>query len=360
MTGNGDMLRLARQRRGFQQTDAARALGIDQSMLSRFENGLVDVREDLISKAAKVYDLPEAFFQQRDPVYGAPVSVHPMWRRKADVSTRALDSVIAELNLRVMHLRRLCEGAEIANTNNLPRMDIEEYGDPERVAATVRAHWRVPPGPLKNLTSLVEKAGVLVCLSRLSGTSISGVTFAPPGMPPLVALNSEQPADRLRFTLAHELAHLVMHRFPTPDMEQEANAFAVALLMPATDIRPYFLGRRIELSILAALKPEWKVSMAALLMRAHALKFISENQYRYLWKQISARGYRLREPPELDFEPEEPEVIRKVIRLHLDGLGFSMSELARLLCVHEHELRALYGIPEGDTEPKRAKLTVLK
>jgi Zn-dependent peptidase ImmA (M78 family)/transcriptional regulator with XRE-family HTH domain len=358
MTANPDMLRLARQRRGFQQTEAARLLGIDQSLLSRLENGLVEIRDDLLMKAAQAYDLPADFFHQHDPVYGAPVSVHPMWRRKADISARELDCVVAELNIRVIHLRRFLEGATIKNTSDLPKLDIDEFGDPERIAGLVRAHWRVPAGPLQNLTALVEKAGALVAHSPLSRASISGVTFAPPGMAPLIVLNSDQPADRARFTLAHELAHLVMHRFPTPNMEQEAHAFAVALLMPANDIRPYFHGRRIDLSTLAALKPEWRVSMAALLMRAHKLRFLTDNQHTYLWKQISARGYRLREPPELDFEPEQPEILNQIIRLHLDGLGYTRKEIAKLLCVHERELKDLYGT--WDDGPRKPKMTIIK
>ena len=123
---------------------------------------LVEIKDEFAEKAALVYEVPITFFTQRDPVYGAPVSVHPMWRRKADVSGRDLDSVVAELNIRVMHLRRFLQGAEVANTNDLPRMDIDEYGSPEKVASLVRAHWRVPAGPLKNLISLVEKAGVMV------------------------------------------------------------------------------------------------------------------------------------------------------------------------------------------------------
>jgi Zn-dependent peptidase ImmA (M78 family)/transcriptional regulator with XRE-family HTH domain len=315
MPANPDMLRLARQRRGFQQVEAARMLAIDQSFLSRLENGLVEIRDDVLLKAAQVYDLPVGFFQLREPVYGAPVSVHPMWRKKADVTAREMDCVIAELNFRVMHLRRFFEGAAIKNTSDLPRMDIEEYTGPEEIAALVRAHWRVPSGPIRNLTLLAEKAGALIAHSPLGGASISGVTFAVPGMPPLVVLNSDQPSDRMRFSLAHELAHMIMHRFPTPNMEQEANAFAVALLMPASDIRPYFLGRRIDLALLASLKPEWRVSMAALLMRAHKLKFLSDNQHAYVWKQISVRGYRLREPPELDLEAEKSEVLNQIIRL---------------------------------------------
>ena len=90
MAANGDMLRLARQRRGFQQTEAAKQLGIDQSLLSRFENKLVEIREDVLAKASRVYDFPVSFFEQQEPIYGAPVSVHAMWRRKADVSVREM------------------------------------------------------------------------------------------------------------------------------------------------------------------------------------------------------------------------------------------------------------------------------
>jgi len=283
-----------------------------------------------------------------------------MWRKKADVSAREMDSVIAELNFRVMHLRRLFEGAAVKNTSDLPRMDIEEYGSPEKIAALVRAHWRVPNGPIKNLTLLVEKAGALVAHSPLGGASISGVTFAVPGMPTLIVLNSDQPADRMRFSLAHELGHMVMHRFPTPNMEQEANEFAVALLMPTADIRPYFVGRRIDLALLASLKPEWKVSMAALLMRAHKLGFLTDNQNVYLWKQISARGYRLREPPQLDFEPEQPELLNQIVQLHFDSLEYSQASLSQLLCVHEREFQDLYPRAGKKPKPKKPRITIIK
>lgn len=359
MTFNGDMLRLARQRRRFSQTEAGPRLGIDQTLLSRCENGLIELRDDLVEKAASVYDVPKTFFSLRDPIYGAPVSVHPMWRKKADVSVRDLDGVVAELNVRVIHLRRMLEAAEISNTNDLPRMDIEEFGSPERIAALVRAHWRVPSGPIKSMISLVEKAGVIVADSPLGGASISGVTFNVPGLPPLIVLNSEQPSDRRRFTLAHELAHLIMHRFPTPNMEQEANEFAVAFLMPTSDMRPYFVGKKIDLAVLAALKPEWRVSMAALLMRAQKLGYLSDNQYTYLWKQISARGYRLREPPELDFELERPELLPQMISVHLSALGYSIEDLSRLLHVGTKELTELYGIGV-DAGGARNKLSIVR
>jgi Zn-dependent peptidase ImmA (M78 family) len=301
-----------------------------------------------------VYEQPRSFFELTDPVFGAPVSVHPMWRRKADVSVREMDGIVAEVNIRLMHLRRLLEGAEFKHGNDLPRLDIEDYEDAESIAGIVRAHWKVPKGPIKDLTLLVERAGVLVAHSSLGGASVSGVTFSAPGLPPLIVLNNEQPADRLRFTLAHELGHLIMHRFPSPTMEDEAHAFASALLMPAADIKPYLIGRRIDLERLAALKPEWRVAMQALLMRATALNFVSKNQAQYLWKQINARRLRLREPPELDFAPERPTVIFSMLQVHMDALGYTLEELAKLLNVRPKMLASLYGIASKE------KFTIMK
>ena len=352
------MLRLARQRLGFTQKLAAAKLGIVQPVLSRYENGVSEPDEALLTRAAQVYDLPRAFFDLKEPVYGPPVSVHPMPRAKADVTGRDLDMVTAELNIRVMQMRRFLEAVDFEPTSDLPEMDIERYGDVEKIASVVRSHWGLGTGPIKNLTALAERAGVVVGTSDFGGASISGMTFKVPGQPPLVLLNAHHPADRLRFSLAHEIGHLVMHRFPTPTMEAEAQDFASALLMPVSDMAVALKGRRITLELLAALKPEWRVAMQALLMRAKKLGYANDNQTRYLFQQISARGWRLREPVELDFPKESPSVLRSIIKNHLEVLGYSVSDLCNLVPIHEREFLRMYG-PIGDDGPPRPRLRLV-
>ena len=358
MSGVGEMLRLARQRKGFQQKEAAPKLDIIQPVLSRLENGVSEPDEIVLIKAAAAYDLPRAFFDLREPVYGPPVSVHPMARAKADITARDLDMVTAELNIRVMQLRRFLEAVDFDPKTTVPQLDVEQYGSPEKVAAVVRAHWGLPTGPINNLMTLVERAGVVVGISDFAGASVSGMTFKVPGQPPLVLLNSGHPADRMRFTLAHELGHLVMHRFPTAAMEDEANEFASAFLMPAADIAPSFRGRRVTLELLAALKPEWRVAMQSLLMRAKTLGFVDYNQNRYLWQMISSRGWRLSEPAELNFENEKPIVLRSIIKTHLGVLGYSLGDLCGLIPIHQHEFLKLYG-PVDDDRPARPKLRLI-
>jgi Zn-dependent peptidase ImmA (M78 family) len=147
-----------------------------------------------------------------------------------------------------------------------------------------------------------------------------------------------------------------MHRFPSPDMEREANAFASAFLMPAKDIRSAFLGRQITLALLGALKPEWRVSMQALLMRAASLGMLSLGQQQYLWKQINARGFRLREPPQFDISEERPTILPRVLDVHKTALGYSDTDLFKMLRIDPAEMRAMYDIGKDPRERPRITL----
>jgi Zn-dependent peptidase ImmA (M78 family)/transcriptional regulator with XRE-family HTH domain len=346
---NTGLLRVARQKNGLSQGEAAERLGIPQVTLSRYENAVAVPGEDFIARAASVYDFPASFFSQPDTVFGAPVSVHPMWRKKYDVTAREIDSIVAEINIRAMHLRRMLEAVEYTPQSNIPRLDPEDYdGDVERIASIVRSHWLLPSGPIENLTAAVEKAGAIIIHSPLNGSTVSGVTVSVPGLLPLIVLNQDQPADRMRFTLAHELGHLVMHKFPSPTMEVEANDFASALLMPKNEVTVALRGK-IDMRRLAALKPEWRVSMQALLYRAQSLDLIEKEKATWLWRKFAMTKTRMREPPELDFPIETTAVVSRMARLHLDTFGYSKEDFAKLLHVFERHLPDYYDLSAAPT-----------
>lgn len=354
MAAFGDLLRLARQLRGYTQKKSSEDLGVAQTVLSRLENGLIEPDAALVDRAAQVFNVPADFFSITDTVYGPPVSVHAMLRGKADVSARDIDMITAELNVRLIHLRVFLENVDFNAVLSVPNLDIERYESPEKVAAIVRAHWKLPRGPIKNLTRILEQAGVIVAESDFHGAGVSGVTFAVPGRPPIILINRDHPADRIRFTLAHELGHLVMHQFPTPEMEDEANKFASAFLLPPEDMKEAFSGRRITLELLASMKKEWRVSMQSLLVSAQTQKAVSENQARYLWQQISMRGWRTREPASLDFPHDPPTVLPTIIKAHVLELGFKQDELIKMSRISRNDFVEMYGEinPEGPGRPR--------
>jgi len=347
------MFRLGRQYRDYTQQQVALATGVQPSTISRIENGVLQPSEEVTQRIANHFRLPVSFFKQPEQLYGLPLSVHPMWRKKAAVSQGDIDRALAGMNIHLLHLRKLRSSINFRPVLPLPEMDVESYqGDVAQIAQLLRRTWQMPSGPVRDLTAWVERAGCFVVHLELPDESMDGVTLRSPDLAPCIFLNKQLPADRMRFTLAHELGHLIMHRYPTPDMESEANRFAGAFLVPAADIQPYFSGRRITLQLLASLKPEWRVAMQSLLYRARDLGYVDANQSRYLWMQFNKNRMRMREPPELDFPVEQPTLAPRIVQLHLEELGYSTADLQAVLNMYEEELIQLHSIRVQPGKPQ--------
>lgn len=339
-----ELLGLRRRMLSLSQTDLAKESGISQGTLSKMEQGLKEISDAHIESLARALRCPASFFFQSDREYGAPISMHDgMFRKNASVGTKAIERLVAELNVRITHARTLFKSSEIEPELPLPSYDAEDYhNDFEEIAQNVRRAWLMPRGPVKNLTEYMERAGILIVKCDMSGAKIDGVSYKISGLPPLIFLNGNLTADRERFTLAHELGHLILHQYPTPEMEREANAFASALLMPASDISPDLKGITLEKA--AALKPYWKVSIGALLYKAKTLKIIDDGQSQYLWRMLSARGWRLREPPTLDFPNEKPTLLEELLQNMQEDLGYSLEEMSSALHLYLDEVSQLYGL----------------
>lgn len=347
---NHELLVLARHYRARSQADVAEAAGLDQGHYSRIERGMLNAppRPENVQAIARVLDFPESYFSQSDELSGLPLSLHDAsWRKRASVLAGDLKRLHAELNLRIMHIRRYLQAVDVAGELPLPRMDAEDAGGADKVAQYLRRAWMVPSGPIKSLTGLCERAGVLVILCDFP-EKIDGVTMRLRDVPPLIFLNKNAPPDRSRHSLAHELGHLVMHSVPTDRMENEADTFAGELLAPMAELRSDLIGGRITLDRLVQLKKFWRVSVASIVYRASKSGLLSENQSSYLWRQISAKGWRKREPDETQFDYESAKLFTHVLSLHEKDLGYDAADFGRMLHLSANEVRTLYGVNGGD------------
>lgn len=110
-------------------------------------------------------------------------------------------------------------------------------------------------------------------------------------------------------------------------MEREADAFAAEFLMPELLIRHELanltLGKAVDL------KREWGVSVAALIQRARQLRMLPDSRRTSLFKQLSARGWRTREPASDEIAPEKAELLNH-IAVHLRTRGLDDTDVANL------------------------------
>ncbi len=326
---------LARQSRGLSQSSLARSLGFSQGKISRIEAGInIPSRED-ISRISDVLSYPENFFQYTGEIYGAGGDeIYHRARRKAKVSI--LNKSYAESEIRRIHLEKLLRAVDIGDAM-FPSHDPDDFdGSVERIAAIVRAAWHLPSGPVRNIVQIVERSGGVVFLCRFGTRHIDGFSKRVPTLPSLFFLNTDRPPDRIRWTLAHEIGHIVMHyKSPEPTGEEEADRFAAEFLTPEREIKRQLTNLTFEK--LASLKQYWKVSMQALIMRAHSLGNLTDRQRRSWFVRLSSHGYRTREPIELDPPWEEPRLVKAIVQFYREKLEYSDENIMRLLAISPDE-----------------------
>lgn len=344
------MITLAREARGYSQTRLSKLSGVSQAHISKIEASIIDASPEIVSALAKALKMPDRFLSQPDEILGAGTSEF-FHRKRQGVPSGVLRQIHAQINMLRMHVERLLRSVEMP-AGQIPQLKLRDFkGDPREAARAVRASLNVSAGPIPNLVRVIENAGGLVIPVVFGTYEVDAISRWVPGLPPLFFVNSSAPVDRSRMNLAHELAHMVLHRVPEPDMEAQANAFASEFLMPAADIRNQLYG--LTLSRLAALKPYWRTSMAALLKTATDLKCITSGSARYLWIQLSSRGYRKREPAELDLQPEPPTLLREIFDFYRKDLGYSIENLANLLAANPDDLVEWYPLSLARSEPRR-------
>ena len=329
MTWNGAALEFARRDAGLTHTELIEAIGwtVQVATISRYENEARTPSPEQVSEFASFFGVTTEYFEYPEAPHGA-LATEAHMRRQATERPVIWGRVEARLVTFRRHLAMLMRHTNFRPTYFVPRYDPIDV-EPEEAARRVRAQWRVPIGPIESMIRTLEAAGCLVIeedfgTRRIDGMSIWGASW------PVIYLNSAMPADRKRLTLAHELAHLVLHdNFPVEDPERDANRFAAEFLMPESTIKPLLKQTPLTLANLASLKTEWKVSMQAIFERAFALSLVTTDERRKFYIAMNRKGWKVKEPNEAYVVEPEPRLIKAVID-SMQSAGYSEKEVKEL------------------------------
>lgn len=316
----GGQLKSARLLRGLTVTALANETGISKQSISLYENNENKPDYERGYKLAAALQVPYEFFLQKD---ASPTQTAATYFRSL-ASTSKLSRTSQSIKLE--YIAKIYEA--LLNyidfpTLNLPVVEFigsendfdEEENhraliELEQIAADVRTLWGLGDGPIDALQYALESNGIVVTGFDASENKIDAFSqriITSTGEVCIVALNQgEKPEGRIRFDMAHELAHILIHPWSEDldciskeefkQRETQANIFAGAFLLPRESFSKDIMAHPTDLKYYQWLKKKWKVSIQAMIYRSHQLKIISSNQYQYMMRQISKNGWRHSEP----------------------------------------------------------------
>lgn len=149
--------------------------------------------------------------------------------------------------------------------------------------------------------------------------------------------------ERNRFTLAHELAHLILkfeEKLNDKEIEHYCDYFASCLLMPKVamkkelEFRNNSITRNVSINEIILIAKEYKVSLNAVIMRLNDLGIIDDYKKRNLFILLSKNGLKTRQLKLVDEHPSRKEKI--IFRLEAEKI-ISTDEAIKYLGVTTDE-----------------------
>ena len=297
-----ERLRAFRHLEGLTQKEMGDLLRIPHQSISHAEAGRRQLIEPDVSATGYSTERFGRLPSMSEPLHRQRASTREATRKRAKELLRLAGELFTELSSRTprsprMHVETLA-----------PPMSLHEVEDrATELRVGVLRHEET--GRIANVTSAVERAGV--CLVPIVGLAgVDGLSSWVDGQP-VVGLDPQQPGDRFRFTLLHELGHLTMHRSKSDVTEDEANRLAGAVLIPESDFDLAMEGSP-TISDFIELKKHWGMSVAALVYRARELGYVDDHRYRSL--QIQMSKWRRIEPAM--FDAAHGKLLPKLVELN--------------------------------------------
>ena len=344
----GQRLRLARTGAGLSLRELEARLGnrVTAQALSKYEQDRMMPSSGVLLALATALDVPVSYL-----LAPADLELEDVEFRRADLPKKDLARVEAGVLDRV-HRYLTVEDVLAASSGAWRRpsgapFPVRTLADAEQAARSVREEWQLGLDPIPNVAEFFEEKGIKVVALALP-RAIDGlsckVTWRKHEQVPVIVVSAHEDVsgERQRFTLSHELGHLLLECADGIDVEKASHRFAGAFLMPVEVLWREVGKQRSHLSLpeLVELKKVFGVSMQMITYRCHELGILSTDAYRALFRHYKDAGWRdpPYEPHRLD--PERPQRFERLCyRAFSEGL-ISESKAAELLEIAIPELES--------------------
>lgn len=285
----GSRIKQGRLAAGMSLRELAQGVGLSAMAISKYERDQIKPSSEILLRLTKALGVRTEYFFRQPSIELTEVDFRKHAKLSVQDEAKALEDVREKLE-RWLELEAVIPASwpkAFALPEGLPSQ-IDTYEEIDTLADRIRVAWQLGTGPIGNLIDKMEEEGIKVILTPHDGGKKFDGLVARANGHTVIVVGQDWPGDRQRFTLAHELGHLMLHGRLSADLDEEraCHRFASAFLVPKQEaIRLLGASRSwIEPRELYLLKHEWGLSMNGWLYRAQDLGILNKAAARRHWE----------------------------------------------------------------------------
>lgn len=283
-------IKSGRKLRSLSQQKLADEIGVSKQMISKYENSISIPSSKVLIELAKALQLNVDYFFTPPTVELGTIN----FRKKSKLTTKRLEAIKEEVKLK---LSNYLEIENILNIDNefdisIQKRKLNAESDIESIVKEIREEWQIGFDPVHNITQLLEDQEIKIIEIAEADNLFDGMATIIDEKYAVIVINENFPIERKRFTLLHELGHLILD-IPDCDLKEEenyCNLFAAEFLFPLSNVFKEFGKNRRSVAIQELIEAQKKygISIQAIMYRLLNADIISSNQLSNFYRQINS------------------------------------------------------------------------
>lgn len=348
----------AREARAFSMGDLADLVGVTRQAISKYERGISKPTLDVLLAISRELNFPLEFFYKQE--FETMARSSPLFFR-SNINISKKEKTACRYNIKwASEIKRQLEDYVDFPNVGLFTIDVNydelTFEDIENLALKIRNLWGIGDAPVGDLIGLLENNGIIVSQLPTHEKKFKGIDAFScwrNGTPYILYNSKQKSAVRIRFSILHEVGHLIMHSSVSDEdsikksiiefVDQQADRFAAAFLLPATSFPDDLHGS--SLSAIKVAKEKWQVSMSAIIKRCETLDLLTENQIAYLKKQMTKNRWWYNEPLDDVIRLAGPELLRDAVLLLINNKVLSKEAFLNLTALATKDLKSICALP---------------
>lgn len=290
----GNRIKELRIQKGFSQEDLALRANFSKSYIQKFEEGQREVKSSQLVQLAEALDMDISDIISSTNYISTEFAVKNIEFREAhkiefgvDYFEKKILNFLYKKHAAYSRLERILN-EQIVFTNPLKNFGVIENNESVEIATKIlRKKWKFENTPIYDLITFLEDLGIKI-FEVVEDQDFVGFSCWVKSTPIIVINTRNTDISRRRFTVLHELAHLLLS-FKSDenkdDIEHYCDQFAGAMLLPQEVLFSYVNSISITLEELKRIKSKYGISVLAILVRMVNVRLISWEKYRE-WRDM--------------------------------------------------------------------------
>jgi len=329
----------ARKLKCLTQQEVADEIGVSKQMISKYEKGLSTPNSSKIIELAKLFEQKIDYFFRSYKVELSEVN----FRKKTKFSIKKEDSLKELIKIKLENYLWVEEilSIDYSFKNVIKNHKIQSPIDIEKVVLILRKYWDIGIDPIHNIIQLLEDKEIKVIELDNVDENFEGLACFVNKKYPIIVINKKFTVERKRFTLLHELGHLLLN-ISNSEIEKYCNKFASELLLPKDVLIQEFGGKRKQISLLEliAIQKKYGISIQAIVYRLVDANILSKERSKLFHQKINFDPNLKKEINQSRFKtPEFSSRYERLIYRALSEENISLSKASALLDINIETVR---------------------